>query len=231
MGLLSMIVDISLDQIREDDRYNFETIFDNEDNGSQDEIESPYELFDSKCIYHEPEDFLDLTKDFGSSNSYFHLNCRSLTANWESFKELINNLNNDTFSYDIIGTSEIFNCDKDNRLNLPGYQKLITRTRKSSNRGGVGFFIKENINFKIRENLSVFIPHVYESVFIEIISDSNIASKQIIGVIYRPNVPRQADLDIFTKTMFDTIDLINSEKCHCIIMGVMNIDLQCSCQD
>ena len=28
--------------------------------------------------------------------------------------------------------------------------------------GGVGLFVKENINYKIREDLSVFILHIFE---------------------------------------------------------------------
>ncbi len=40
-----------------------------------------------------------------------------------------------------MGFSEVFKCDKDSRLNIPGYHDLITRTRHDSNRGGVGMFM------------------------------------------------------------------------------------------
>ena len=59
------------------------------------------------------------------------------------------------FTFDYIGISEILKCEDDKRLNLHGYQNLITRTRPDGNRRGVGLFIKENINFKIRNDLSV----------------------------------------------------------------------------
>ena len=39
---------------------------------------------------------------------------------------------------------------------------LITRTREKRNRGGVGLFIKEDVNFNIRKDFSVFIPHIFE---------------------------------------------------------------------
>ena len=61
-------------------------------------------------------------------------------------------------------------------------------------------FIKETIDYKIRNDLSVFIPHVYESLFVEI--TSNIGKNMIIGVIYRPNTFPRADVDIFTTTLF-----------------------------
>ena len=54
------------------------------------------------------------------------------------------------------------------RISLPGYHNLIARCRDNGPRGGVGLFIKETINHKIREDLSVFIPHVFESLFVEI---------------------------------------------------------------
>ena len=129
------------------------------------------------------------------------------------------------FTFDYIGISEIFKCEDDKRLNLPGYQNLITRTRPDSNRGGVGLFIKENINFKIRNDLSVFIPHVLESVFIEVISNSKACNNSIIGTIYRPNTQPKADLEIFTSTLYDLMDIINNEKKSCVIMGDFNIDL------
>ena len=34
--------------------------------------------------------------------------------------------------------------------------------------GWVGLFIKESINYKIRDDLSDFLPHVFESLFVEI---------------------------------------------------------------
>ena len=49
---------------------------------------------------------------------------------------------------DIIGICEIFKCNRDNRLNFPGFHELISNTRQDSTRGGVGMFINENINYK-----------------------------------------------------------------------------------
>ena len=54
------------------------------------------------------------------------------------------------------------------RLSLPGYHELISRCRDDGPRGGVGLFIRDNINYKIREDISSFVPHTFESLFIEI---------------------------------------------------------------
>ena len=87
----------------------------------------------------------------------------------------------------------------------------------------MGLFIKENINYKVRDDLSTFIPHVYESIFIEVVSTSS--KNTIVGIIYRPNTQPKADIDVFSQTLYETMDLINSERKLSVIMGDANIDL------
>ena len=79
------------------------------------------------------------------------------------------------------------------------------------------------LKFKTRsEDLSVFIPHVFEAVFIEI----NIKNKHIIiGTVYQPNTPPKADVDIFSNTMQELQGIIHRENKDVFIMGDMNIDL------
>jgi len=51
------------------------------------------------------------------------------------------------------------------RLKLAGYHNLLSSCRDDSPRGGVGIFVKDNINYKIRDDISVFIPHVFLNLF------------------------------------------------------------------
>ena len=71
--------------------------------------------------------------------------------------------------------------------------------------------------------MSTFIPHVFEIIFIEF--GDNSKTLKIVGVIYRPNTLPKADLDIFSHTLFEQMDIINNEHKQAIIMGDMNIDL------
>jgi len=119
--------------------------------------------------YCKPINFKELTKFTWNSVSYFQLNSSNISWNWESFYDLICNLHDENFSFDYIGVSEVFNCDKDLCLALPGFHKLITQSRKDDNHSGVGLFIKQNVQFKIWEDLSIF----FESVFIEVLSNTN----------------------------------------------------------
>ena len=95
-------------------------------------------------------------KDFQNCMSYVHLDCRGRSANWESFSELLCDLHGELFSFDFVRASEIYKCDLDGRLKIPGFHNIITRCREKGSRGGVGLFIKENIYHKVRDDFSTF---------------------------------------------------------------------------
>ena len=78
----------------------------------------------------------------------------------------------------------LFSLDLHN-LDLPGYHKLISRNREGAqaNRGEVGLFMKDSITYTIRQGLSVFIPHVFESLFTDVVNKHH--RNNIIAVIYR----------------------------------------------
>jgi hypothetical protein len=151
------MVNITLDQIRTEKNYNLKYLFED----SNDHYDSPFQ-YSNDCSYLEPDQFPNHVENL-SGQSYFHLNCRGLSSNWESFRDLLCDIHGGQFSFDIIGINEVFHCDNDKRIYLPGYQNILTRCRHDGNRGGVAFFIKDNIQFKIREDISVFIPHTFES--------------------------------------------------------------------
>ena len=83
-------------------------------------------------------------------------------------------------------------------------------------------YIKDQLNFKHRPDISVFIPHIFESIFIEIQSKH---TNVIIGTIYRPNTPPKADLDIFENTLSELMHTIKHANKNVVIMGDFNIDL------
>jgi len=218
------MANISLEQASSEDQFNFQSIYEMEDDSGFEDNDSPFNNFVSDCSYSDPAQFHKAVTGFQCNTSYFHLNCRSLSSNWDSFQNLLCEMHGDNFKFDIIGISEIFDCSRDDRLHLPGYHDLITRTRQDSIRGGVGLFISNHITYSIREDLSVFIPHIYESLFIEFKGAKNM-NNQIVGVIYRPNTQPQADLDIFSNTLYNVMDLVNAEHKSCILLGDFNVDL------
>ena len=191
--------------------------------------DSPLNNLNVICGYHEPHELvINLKLSSESHLSYFHLNCRGLLShNWENFVALTQEMHNETFAFDHIGISEAFRCDMDSRLTLLGYHPLITRCRQNERGGGVGVFIKCDIQYTIRDDLSIFLPHVFEAVFVETTSSG--VRNSIVGVIYIPNTAPRADMDLFATTVFEVMEIINIEHKIGVIMGDMNIDLlKCS---
>ena len=174
-------------------------------------------------MYYEPNEFAQQHVHNKRNTSFFHLNCRGLSANWDSFKFLIETLHSKSFSFDFLGISESFKCEHDSRIFINGYKAIFSATRSNDHRGCVALFLKDTLQYKIRDDLSLFIPNVFESLFIEY--QYNDKSKHILGIVYRPNTPPKADLDIFIENMSTILELINKERKMCTIMGDMNIDL------
>ena len=112
-------------------------LFDDED----DLNDSPLRTANIQCKYYEPIEFHQSFKHSKFEHSYFHINCRGLSANGNNFRDLIYSMSNGEPIFDAIGISEVYNCERDTRLHLTGYHELITRTRPNSSRGGVGLFV------------------------------------------------------------------------------------------
>ena len=140
--------------------------------------------------------------------SMFCLNCQRLRAHWDAFCGLIHDMGSGIEVLDVIGVTEIFSMENDT----------------NNSKGGVAIFLRDCYNYNKRMDLSIFIPHIFESVFIEI---KHNRKNIIIGTVYRPNTFPKADLDIhvFGQTMNDLLELLAGENKEIYIMGDMNIDL------
>ncbi len=95
-------------------------------------------------------------------NSILFQNCRSL-RNKKNFENLENFIDNCKEKPLLIGLSEIWSPDQQNEY-INGYQKLLKKERSgtSSNKGGgVGFFIKKDIEYEVIP--TSFIDKTFES--------------------------------------------------------------------
>ena len=108
--------------------------------------------------------------------------------------------------------------DRDHVVNtcIPGYQFLSQPTLH--NAGGVGFYIKNDIGFHLREDLCVT-TNDFECLWVEIHRKSR---NVVCAVIYRhPN----GDLDKFINYFYAALDKISNESKLCSIMGDFNLNL------
>ena len=196
-----METNINLDRLERENDFDFSYLYEHFVSDSE-QTES---TISNKCSYYVPSDFRNAISAHGENFSVFSLNCRSLPAHWHEIKDLIACMSSSEFSFDIIGFSEIFRPKSGIAYSLEGYHELLTNIREETDdgRGGVGIFIKDKYTFNIRTDLSVFLPHVLESLFVELVIPKR--KNIIIGCLYRQNTPPLADVDTFVQNILHII--------------------------
>ena len=138
------------------------------DNESKDssaaEIPSPYDVNNITSSYWDTE---DLSKYLSSNPAdyYLHMNVQGLSPKYELLQIFLSSLSREKFENlpTVIALSETWLC-KENELTfgLSGYQQLVPNSRTDSeHHGGVGLYIREGINFTLREDLSIFVPFIF----------------------------------------------------------------------
>ena len=103
--------------------------------------------------------------------------------------------------------------------NISDYN-LVTANRKNKSGGGIGMYIKEQINFQLREDLSVFNEGVLETLFIEL--KNNKKETAIVGVIYRPPNSKMKEFEVELEAL---LSKIIKENKLIYLMGDINIDM------
>ena len=171
------------------------------------------------CEYYLPNDFKQQINQENLSNSFsiIHLNIRSIVNKFESFKQLINSL---TTPFQLIGLTETWLNDTNKDLfKLKNYD-FVNMNRSTKIGGGVGIYIANQINYKIRSDLNLSDENIIESIFIELVTA--VGKNIIVGVIYRPP---NSKFDSFENKMNQILGKIDQENKICYLMGDFNIDL------
>lgn len=124
--------------------------------------------------------------------------------------------------FSVIGISETWLNDKNSNtdyINIEGYN-FIHKSRDNKSGGGVGLFIRNDTNYKLRNDLSIRDSQTIESIFIEIIRPNK--KNAIIGVLYRPP---SSNFQVFMNEVNELMAKFTRERKDCYLMGDFNIDL------
>ena len=137
-----------------------------------------------------------------------HLNIRSLPDKFDKLKKFLTNLTNEKIQFDAIILCETVLTDTNHDLlNIRGYT-FISRHRKHYRQSGVGIlYTKKNINFIIRDDLSIFIEKSFETLFLEVTSSKG---SILIGEVHR--VPNSSCPNSITNYELITNKLKNENK-------------------
>ena len=156
-----------------------------------------------------------------SSLGLFHVNIASLNLHCDDLRFVLSRLNH---NFDVLGITEhklSVDCDPLNNIDIPGYNFIYEPTLSSC--GGAGFYIKNSVDFIVRDDLKMNQKSDHEAIFIELILQNR--KNLIVGCIYRhagSNLP----LSDFTNLHLEPIlEKISLEKKDCALMGDFNVDL------
>uniref|UniRef100_UPI000521885F uncharacterized protein LOC104265527 n=1 Tax=Ciona intestinalis TaxID=7719 RepID=UPI000521885F len=150
--------------------------------------------------------------------------------NFAKLEALIASLN---FKPDIVSITETWIVENQpgHYNNLQGYS-FISNNRSKYRGGGVGLYIKSNLNFHIKQCTSIMEEKIFESLFVTLedisfntTSNSSQSSSLICGVIYRsPGIDPKSNLE-FRTHLSSVLDKLETRNSKCIIMGDFNYDL------
>ena len=140
-----------------------------------------------------------------------HLNCSSLTKNIDEIRMIVKQTH-----LDILTLSETHLCDfiENSEISCEGY--FIERRDRNRSGGGVVIYIKEDIDYTVRNDLFV---QDLEMIIIEV-KRPRTRSMFIVNW-YRPPNANVANFQLF-ETVLERLDLTSRE---CIILGDMNCDV------
>jgi len=99
---------------------------------------------------------------------FLSLNAQSLQSKYEKLCAFILELCNNDILIDAIAIQETWQLPYPDLMQIPGYT-LHYKTRVFSRGGGVGFYIRNDLNSKIIENLSTFHEIFFECTTVEIV--------------------------------------------------------------
>ena len=142
-----------------------------------------------------------------------HFNTRSLSKNLDKIEEFLNDM---TRFLDAIAISETkLNSNSSSNNNIPHYN--FPHNDSPTNAGGVGFYIKDTLQFRLRNDLSLNLPNC-EDLWIQIKCKM---SDIILAVIYRhPN----KEISSFQNKICDRISSLESNKSNYVICDDININ-------
>ena len=123
----------------------------------EDVTPSPYELNDLTCSYWSA-DTLAQNISQSKSNLVLHLNTQCLPAKFDNLVTFLNLLSSNEKLPFVLALSETWLCDfNENSFPINGFNPIVSEIRKdNSARGGVALYIREDLNFKPRPDLTIF---------------------------------------------------------------------------
>ena len=173
------------------------------------------------CSYTAGEDLRSClkgtAKQGGCSLSLLSHNIRS--ARGPGLEQLEAEIRRWGVTWEVIGLTETWlDAESEKRVSVSGY-KAVCASRVKKSGGGVAVLIRDDLTYRERPDLSIFMEGVLESTFIEIVR-SGTRRNEVVGVVYRPP---GGDVSQFNEQLSKVLEKTKNVTCY--IMGDFNLDL------
>ena len=130
--------------------------------------------------------------------SSFRLNCRCLSSNWATFRNQLCDLHSKDSSFGVIWDSEVFCADRNPCVVFSEYHNIIIRRRNDICKGDVGLFISIH-------STCLWITIYWSRQWI-------LYEKIISDVIFRAKTTTFGDIDVFSSTMFNIMEMTTNHE-------------------
>jgi len=118
-------------------------------------IENPLLSNKLSSNYYNESSFIDCFRTF-QSPLVLNLNIQYLLSKFEKFTSLLSILSDKGIIFEIISLQEISCINDASLVNIPGYHPFVFKSRTSCKGGGIGFYIRNNLKFKVFHDFSPF---------------------------------------------------------------------------
>ena len=174
-----------------------------------------------------------IIKKFANSTRplFLNINIQSLNSKHEKLKNFILSLTNKNIQIDLISLQETWAIKQPQLLDIPGFQPLIFTNRKRGKGGGVGFYLRNGINYSVNKENSLFLDKIFESLSLDISFTSNNCFKQLsVTTIYRSpttldNQSATDQMESFHEKFDDLLSKLNNLKVDAYVFLDSNINL------
>ena len=178
--------------------------------------------------YYDVHESLSLPKEFTSCLKIFNNNARSLMSTHRQYEILLEYLaNHNNLTFDVLTFTETWLDETlENSIHFDDYTSIFKHKQPEKRGGGISIHVKNNINFKLRPDLSfnAEMCHMFDCLFIELMSDcAQQTVPIIIGVLYRS--PSFNSINEFSRSLQGLIDKIKQENKLMVLVGDLNINL------
>jgi hypothetical protein len=158
---------------------------------------------------------------------FLSINIQSLNSKHSELCNQILELTNKKLQIDVVAIQKTWDICQPDLLAVPGYQTLVYKNRVNMRRGGVGFYIRNGINFKIIDNLSPFEQKIFESLTIQLSYNNKLI---LLTSAYRsngalPNMTANQQLESFHAIFGELLHNLSNRRLPSYVFIDSNIDL------